>query len=783
MNRKERRAAQKKGGPAITPMAVTLAQAFRAHQAGHRSDAERLYRDVLAIEPRNAAALHLLGALLHQRGQSGEAISLIRQAIAIEPGDADCHYNLGSILHATNRIEEAIEPLSKAIALRPQYAEAHFELGNVHARAGRIEGAEKSLRKALELQPANAGVMNNLGRVLRAMRRPEDAAALWQRAVTLQPNLAIAHFNIGIVRHEQNRLDDAEKSLRRTLEIEADHAGAVQELAFVLLEQGRPGDALALVTKAAATHDSPEMKLTFVRCLLATPDLRPDGALRDLLRRAIEEAWIRPSELVSLCVAVTKTNPALGAAIRRVSEQWGKVPASQLLPSDAEAATAAQDSLLATLLEAAPNPDIDVERFLTVLRAGMLQRAADGKTESDIALGLYAALARQCFINDYVFVETEDERRKVEALRTAIGNAIRNNEAAAPAQLVAFAAYRPLHTLDGAASLLKRPLSAPVTALLHQQIEGPAQEAAQRGGIPALTTLSAGPADDGRHKGPAPLWTRAPSTLQPQSVEDFVRYHLPGVAVPALSVAAAPDVLVAGCGSGLQAIEAALTYRDSRVLAVDDNADNLGYARRKAQSLNAPAIEFAQADLAAIASIGRSFDVIESSGALHRLADPFAGWSALASLLRDGGVMRIALFSETTHGPLTAAREFAQQGNYQPDADGIRLFRQNLLRLPDDHPAAKAAHGADFFATGTCRDLFFTEHHRPLTLPEIQAFLGANGLELIGFEATQEIRRQFSARFSDPRAGSDLHAWHAFEREHPAMFASMYQLWLRKPRA
>jgi Flp pilus assembly protein TadD/SAM-dependent methyltransferase len=782
MNRKERRAAKKTGGPATTRMAATLASAFRAHQSGHRSEAERLYRDVLAIEPRNAAALHLLGALLHQGGQSDEAISLMRQAIAIEPRNEDYHYNLGSALNAADRVPEAIEQLNKAIALKSQYSEAHFELGNAYARAGQIESAEKSLRKALELQPANAGIMNNLGRVLRAMRRSEDAAALWQRAVTLQPDMAIAHFNIGMVRHEQNRLDDAEQSLRRALAIDADHSGAVQELAFVLLEQGRAGEALTLAAQSLAKRESSEMKLTFVRCLLAAPDVRPDSATRDLMRRAVEEAWIRPAELVPLCALVLKANPVLGAAIRRVSEQWGKVPASQLLPSDAESDAAAHEPFLGTLLDAAPNSDIDVERFLTVLRAAMLQQAAAGSAVSDKTLGLHASLARQCFINDYVFVETEDERRKVEALRTSIGNAIRGNEPVAATQLVAFASYRPLHALDGAASLLNRSWPAPVAALLRLQIEEPLQEILFRNDIPALTQSDAEPAEDA-HPGPSLRWTTAPSTLQPQSVEDFVRYHLPGVEVPQLDAAAAPDVLIAGCGSGLPAIEAALTYRDAGVLAVDDSADNLAYARRKAKSLNLPAIEFAKADLTNIASIGRSFDVIESSGALHRVADPFAAWSALIALLREGGVMRIALVSETAHGALAAARDFARQGNYQPDAEGIRLFRQNLLRQPADHPAAKASYGTDFFATGTCRDLFFSPHQQPITLLEIQSFLNANGLELLGFETTQEIRQQFTESFPDPRARTDLHAWHAFERQHPELFASMYQLWLRKPRA
>src|SRR5690242_19716512 len=134
MNRKERRAAQKRGEPSLSPMAATLAKAFQAHQAGHRSDAERLYRDVLSVEPRNAAALHLLGALLHQNGRTDEGISLIQQAIAIEPNDADYRYNLGHILHSAGRIEDAILHLEKATTLKPGYAAAHFELSNALVR-------------------------------------------------------------------------------------------------------------------------------------------------------------------------------------------------------------------------------------------------------------------------------------------------------------------------------------------------------------------------------------------------------------------------------------------------------------------------------------------------------------------------------------------------------------------------------------------------------------------------------------------------------------------------
>jgi 2-polyprenyl-3-methyl-5-hydroxy-6-metoxy-1,4-benzoquinol methylase len=43
-------------------------------------------------------------------------------------------------------------------------------------------------------------------------------------------------------------------------------------------------------------------------------------------------------------------------------------------------------------------------------------------------------------------------------------------------------------------------------------------------------------------------------------------------------------------------------------------------------------IEFAQADILELGSLGRSFDIIESVGVLHHLHDPLEGWRVLLAL-------------------------------------------------------------------------------------------------------------------------------------------------------
>ncbi len=54
----------------------SLQKAFELHRAGQIDEAERLYRQVLAVEPQNAQAWHLMGVAANQRGaaQPGDAV-------------------------------------------------------------------------------------------------------------------------------------------------------------------------------------------------------------------------------------------------------------------------------------------------------------------------------------------------------------------------------------------------------------------------------------------------------------------------------------------------------------------------------------------------------------------------------------------------------------------------------------------------------------------------------------------------------------------------------------
>src|SRR5215213_3976553 len=118
--------------PAIHKLMMTAVQ---QHQMGKLREAEGMYRQVLAMEPGNADALHLLGALASQVGQHEAAFNLIRQAIAVRP-EAEFYVNLAEALRGLGRMEDAATELQNAIRINPKLVEAYNNLGTTYSHLG-----------------------------------------------------------------------------------------------------------------------------------------------------------------------------------------------------------------------------------------------------------------------------------------------------------------------------------------------------------------------------------------------------------------------------------------------------------------------------------------------------------------------------------------------------------------------------------------------------------------------------------------------------------------------
>jgi SAM-dependent methyltransferase len=550
------------------------------------------------------------------------------------------------------------------------------------------------------------------------------------------PHDPLRELLTGALQHQQkNELGQAEQLYRRALTLKPDFAEVHNNLGVVLLAQGK---------RAEATE-------SFMQALVLRPELL--------------------DQFANIVEAFKSLNPAFAEAASKAMAAWPRLPDLHELFGAAGLTSIAADPMLLHLISSTSAKTVEMERLLTAVRAALL--LTPEKAGADI-LGFASALAQQCFINEYVFSVTPAETERLAALKQG------DPSKRSPLTLLIIAMYEPLGSLPDAIALFKGDWPPAVKTVVTQQIAEPAEERQLRASIPALTRIDDATSQKVRQQyeeNPYPRWVRAAAPpAQPTAIEDYLRAQFPGV--PQFATARETiDVLVAGCGTGRNAIEIAQKYRGARVLAIDLSVASLAAAKRKTPQPLADKIQYAQADILNAASLNRTFDLISASGVLHHFADPLTGWRALLNVLKPGGVMHLGLYSDLARRDVVAARKFIAEKDYGASAAEIRRCRQDLMGTAH----RVLAKFGDFFSTSECRDLLFHVQESRFTIPAIKAFLAEQNLRFLGFEFDPATMRQVQAMFA--QAGKslvDLDAWHDLETNNPDAFATMYQFWVQK---
>jgi 2-polyprenyl-3-methyl-5-hydroxy-6-metoxy-1,4-benzoquinol methylase len=638
-------------------------------------------------------------------------------------------------------------------------------------------------------QQRNAAIaMIGEGNALEEQGRTADAMARYDAAVRTDPQCARAHLNRGNILFAGAQIEQARSAYELAVTCEPRYAGAHFNLGNLNTHDGEFERALFnYQTAIGIKPEFTDAKLAFGACLARTTFTIENPRLRVALTRALVEAWGIPYQLCRPALGLVMLDPTIASCVRRANGLWPtRLEKATLFGADGLAALVA-DALLHAALEAAPVSTIEFERFLTCARHALLETASSNRMPdpSDIAaLPFYLALAKQCFINEYVFDCDDNEELAAAACRARLLQLLDANAAVPPLLLLAVAAYFPLYALPEASRLVVAGEPGPIDEVLRQQIREPLEEQALRAGIERLTPISSGVSEKVRdlyEQNPFPRWVKLPVPQQILSFNDELRRSLPFAQFTPMPDDSAPEALIAGCGTGRHSIITGQRFRGVRVLAIDLSLSSIGYAKRKTQELGMTNIEYKQADILKLGDIARTFDLIESVGVLHHLADPFAGWRTLLTRLRPGGFMCLGFYSETARRHVVKGREFIAAHGYGSTPEDIRRFRQDLAVRNSSVDLEKLTEFPDYFSTSECRDLLFHVQEHRLTLDQIGSFLAENGLHFIGFDLDRSVLHEYRARFGHDPSGTNLRNWALFEADNPDTFLGMYIFWIQKP--
>src|SRR5262249_55920189 len=122
------------------------------------------FEAAVAAHPDDAEPLQALCQHLFAHGTPAEAEHALRDLIGLDPRDAAAHHNLGTLFLRTRRYGDAVRAYEESLRHRPDAPATHLYLGYALKEAGRLDRAVAAWEQALRLAPGDPSAEEELRR-------------------------------------------------------------------------------------------------------------------------------------------------------------------------------------------------------------------------------------------------------------------------------------------------------------------------------------------------------------------------------------------------------------------------------------------------------------------------------------------------------------------------------------------------------------------------------------------------------------------------------------------
>jgi len=704
-----------------------LIEAKRHIKKKETQEALKLYQSILVAFPKNKRVELALANLKN---------SNVNNVVKNPPQET---FNKIMDLYKKGQYLTVIE---QAKLITKQYSEAYMIwniLGASALQIGVLDQALQAFEKTTKIKPDFSNGYYNMGVALQNQRKLDVSIEAYNKAISLKPDYPEAYNNMGVALKDQGKLNEALEAFDKTIKLKSDHIEAYNNIGIILK---------GIIFK----EPNPSLYNTLV-------------SLFD------QKASERPRDIAKSLTSLLKLDPILKNYLQSICKDQVKIPIQKVVTNLSEL------TLLLKLMSICPITDIDMEYLLTSIRASLLFEITHLTNTTEL-LKFQSALALQCFINEYIFNQSEQENRVIKDLENVVKLTINNNEQPNPQSILCLASYKPLNHYEWYDKLH---VSNEIVDVFTRQVVEPQQENDLKSELPFLNKINNKISLKVREQyelNPYPRWVKLAIPLKPEKFSKTIDDKKLNLFNNRIREVKAPEILIAGCGTGQQSIETAAQIRDSKVFAIDLSLSSLAYAKRKTKKLGVQNIEYMQADILELEKLNKNFDIIECGGVLHHMDDPFAGWQVLVNCLKPGGLMRIGLYSELARRHIVKLREEIRDAGIGSKDFEMKLFRLNMIEA-EKKQYKDIQNFNDFYSLSEFRDLLFHVQEHRFTIPQIKGCLSDLGLKFCGFES-ENIISQFKLTNINKKDTYNLDKWHVFEEANPRAFVGMYEFWCQK---
>ena len=697
-----------------------------------------------------------------------------------------------NLLHASNTTKPGRLDLDSYTRLVQEanqvFAALQSQEKSDKANGERLESALYKVKQALALNPIGIKGLNLFARIELFRGNPVQAQAIITRALNVRPDSPTALYSAGHIALALGQLEVAEQHFSASLKISKVATRSASSLAYLYLEQGKYVEAFQLYQELIKTQaNDPHIRNKLFE---SASHINADFYSQELeanVLRYLDFSDVDHSLLRNLVTTL-------------LHHKFQINEANTPLEFDQIAA----DPLLLGSLKRFYFCDALLERLLISLRQTLLFNTVQDMTIPSIHLELAHDMAMQAQLNEYVWPITKDEENIIEGLEKLLLQVVEETqwqlEDIAPAILIV-AQYKDLSKTLIAPMLMSKGIkdalkNSYLTDIIDYAINNRNKEIEIAKNIPfwsydksnsissdSKNTISM-KVQNQYEENPYPRWKdigfNTASSYQQALLKNFPQLNLSH-----WQGKKKLNVLVAGCGTGRQAIRLASYFNDLNIVAIDLSGRSLAYAKQQADKYNVNNIQFIQADILEFSDFPMLFDVIECSGVLHHMENPEQGLQSLNNLLSPTGVMKIALYSEVARKQVITFRNLIAKNKQQTGQElDQRLLRQALLmnQIPGDWD--EIINSNDFYSMSNCRDLIFHEQEHQFTPQGISDLLSRNQMNFIGMLPTTSARQAFEqqiGKLNDSNTNNNtLKNWQAVEEQYNDIFSGMYQFYCRK---
>ena len=668
-----------------------------------------------------------------------KALSESNQMLEKFPNSVILFNIIGASNAGLKQYDVALENYKKALEIKPDYAEVYFNMGVALKDKGDLNAAIDCYKQAIIIKPNYAAAYNNMGNILTDKGNPEAAIDCYKQAIIIKPNYAVAYNNMGSAQKDTGDQDAAIVSYKKALKIRPDYDGAYKNIGSIL------------------------KNVVFAR---------PISGLQEVISSIIDRKNIvKPQDICQATISLLRFEPV-------VKDLFKKHFLSDLNQSLVGVVSNLSDApLLLKLMSVCPISDLEFEAIFTDIRSALLISMVKIKNSPEV-LQFQSALALQCFTNEYVYNQNDKETLALAELEAEVAEDIFKGGQPRSQSILCLASYKALHEYKWCDLLV---LNSSNKEVITRQIFEPKQESLLKAKILVLEEISNKVSSKVREQyevSPYPRWINTGLSLKPETFSNKTKKLKLKLFDDSINDIDSPNILIAGCGTGQHSILVASKIKNAKILAIDLSLSSLAYAKRKTEELGIQNIDYMQADILDLGKLDRKFDIIQSSGVLHHMDDPMAGWRSLYDCLEVGGLMKIGLYSELARQHIVRMQsEIMQLGIGSSDIE-MRSFRRDVISSNEDHHI-RIRWSNNFYTLSELRDLLFHVQEHRFTIPQLKDSLSELDLKFCGFEA-DTIVRDFKLKNTGANDPYNLEKWHSYEEANPNAFIAMYQFWCQK---